>query len=187
MGVYNVIRISTFDKAFGRAFDKAFSSALRPVLWIALLCNFTACVSVNLGAGKVEKSSGVHVEVPGTPFVAIDSKADSAWKSKITGSTIAYQSGCGESADLPLEALAEELFSGLEEKSEISKRRRPFDGREGLEVEIEGKLDGVLTRIRSLVYKKNHCSYTITFISLPQNLERDKPAFEKFILGFAAP
>ena len=186
-GVYNVKCISTFDKKRGKTLSRTLRLFFRTALVITSAALFTSCVSVSLGPGKVEKSSGVRVEEPTAPFVAIDTKADGAWKSKDTGSTIAYQSGCGESADLPLESLAEELFSGLEEKKEISKQRRPFDGREGLDIEIEGKLDGVLTRTRTLVYKKNRCSYTLTFITLPQNLDLDKPKFEKFILGFAAP
>lgn len=147
----------------------------------------SGCVSVNLGSQKVAKSDGVKFEAPGVPFRPLESTADGSWKNKDTGSTIAYQSGCGEAADLPLEALADDLLAGLEDKREVAKSKRPFDGRESLDIEVEGRLDGVVTRNRALVYKKNRCSYTLTYVSLPQFADRDRAQFEKFILSFAAP
>jgi hypothetical protein len=56
---------------------------------------------------------------------------------------------------------------------------------------MEGKVDGVQTRVRALVYRKNDCAYVLTFVALPKSLVADtanKPAatgdlaeFSKFI------
>lgn len=161
-----------------------------------------ACVSVNIGPGKVEKSDGVQFQAPAAGFRQISkteakSGADSAWTNSATGSTIAYQSTCGDSAETSLESVAEDLFVGFEQAKTLKKERVPFDGREALDVEMEGKVDGVQTRVRAVVYRKNDCAYVLTFVALPKSLVADtasKPAasgdlaeFSKFISSFKAP
>lgn len=160
------------------------------LLIIALFFLFaaSACVSVNIGPDKGARSSGVNYTAPKEPFKEIDSaRADSAWKSEKTGSTIAFQSSCGEAADVALEAAADELFQGFDQKSVINEQRKSFDGREALDAEREGRIDGVDTRIRALIYKKNKCTYVITFVGLPKGFEADRPVFEDFIASFRAP
>lgn len=147
-----------------------------------------ACVSVNIGQDQASRSSGVTFDGPEAGFEKIDnSRADQAWKNKTTGSTIAYQSSCGETADVPLESIAEEIFFGFEEKIVIRDQRKPFDGREALDAEREGKIDGVATRIRAIAYKKNTCTYVLTFIGLPKHFAADSTQFVRFVDSFKAP
>ncbi len=165
----------------------------------ALIAFSTACVSVNIGGGKVEKSDGVTFAEPSSGFKAIkSSRADGAWNRSATGSTIAYQSSCGDTAESPLESLAEDLFAGFESSKRLKADRVPFDGREALDVEHEGKVDGVATRVRAMIYRKNQCTYVITFVTLPKSLVADtasKPdpsngdaeEFAKFLTSFKAP
>ena len=167
-------------------------------LTLALGLSGTACVSVNIGPGKTEKSDGVSFSAPTGSFKKVDNKrADGAWNNGATGSTIAFQSNCGDSADIALESIAEDLFAGFEDSKELKNERIPFDGREALDREIEGKVDGVMTRVRAIVYKKNKCSYVLTFVALTKALVADtkrKAAinddiaeFERFAAGFKAP
>lgn len=164
----------------------------------ALSFGATACVSVNIGPGKTEKSDGVSFVAPGGSFKKVDNKrADGAWNNGATGSTIAFQSNCGDSADIALESIAEDLFAGFEDSKELKNERVPFDGREALDREIEGKVDGVMTRVRAVVYKKNKCSYVLTFVALTKTLVADNKRkaaingdvaeFERFAQGFKAP
>lgn len=182
---------------------------------IAMLCKFAtistaviamlsgpACVSVNISPGKVEKSDGVKFQAPAAGFRPLKkseekSGADSVWTNSTTGSTIAYQSNCGDAAETSLDSVAEDLFVGFEQAKTLKNERVPFDGREALDLEMEGKVDGVQTRVRALVYRKNDCAYVLTFVALPKSLVADtanRPAatgdlaeFSKFISTFKAP
>lgn len=164
----------------------------------AVILAATACVSVNIGPGKTEKSTGVTFTAPGGGFKDIkNERADSAWNNSATGSTIAFQSNCGDSADLQLESIAQDLFGGFEQSKDLKNERIPFDGREALDREIEGKVDGVVTRVRAIVYKKNKCSYVLTHVALGKSLVADNvrkaavsgdaAAFEQFAQSFKAP
>lgn len=166
---------------------------------LSLIVLSTACVSVNIGGGKVEKSDGVKFSEPSSGFKAIkNARADGAWNRASTGSTIAYQSSCGDTAESPLESLAEDLFAGFESGKRLKSERAPFDGREALDVEHEGKVDGVATRVRALIYRKNQCTYVLTFVTLPKSLvaatsskpdpsNGDADEFAKFLSSFKAP
>lgn len=175
---------------------RAMRFLIAPLLLIALS---SACVSVNIGGGKVEKSDGVKFIEPSAGFRAIKSaRADGAWNRSATGSTIAYQSSCGDTAESPLESLAEDLFAGFENGKRVKAERVPFDGREALDLEHEGKVDGVATRVRAVIYRKNQCTYVITFVTLPKSLvaakaskpdpsNGDADEFSKFLSSFKAP
>jgi len=176
-------------------------SSMLCAIAIAVLAG-PACVSVNIGPGKVEKSDGVKFQAPASGFRPINkpeekSGADSAWTNSATGSTIAYQSNCGDAAETSLDSVAEDLFVGFEQAKTLKKERVPFDGREALDIEMEGKVDGVQTRVRALVYRKNDCAYVLTFVALPKSLVADTSnklaasgdvaEFSKFISTFKAP
>ncbi|MDZ4085033.1 MAG: hypothetical protein U1E10_18975 [Bdellovibrionales bacterium] len=170
---------------------------IAPILSAGIFAGL-GCVSVNISPGKVEKSEGVKFQPPQAGFREIaKSGADSAWNNPATGSTIAFQSNCGDAAETSLDSVAEDLFVGFEQAKTLKKERVPFDGREALDMEMEGKVDGVQTRVRALVYRKNDCAYVLTFVGLPKSLVADtanKPAassdlaeFSKFISTFKAP
>lgn len=165
---------------------------------IVLFCGGSACVSVNIGPAKVEKSSGVVFAEPTGNFKALeDGPADVAWNNSHTGSTIAFQSNCADTSDAPLESIATDLFAGFEQSKDLRNERISFDGREALDREIEGKVDGVSTRVRAIIYKKNRCSYVLTFVTLSKSLvadtankaatNGDATQFERFAASFKAP
>lgn len=165
---------------------------------LALLTSGIGCVSVNIGTSKTEKSSGVAYSNPSGSFSQIkNERADAAWNNAGTGSTIAFQSNCGDSADTSLESIAQDLFAGFEENKDLRNERIPFDGREALDREIEGKVDGVMTRVRAIIYKKNRCSYVLTLVALTKTLVADNARkagingdvaeFERFANSFKAP
>ncbi len=190
--------ISIFKKAEGGR-QRAFA-CIRFALSLAFAVGLgTSCVSVNIGASKVEKSSGVKFVEPESGFKVFKSaRADGAWNRHLTGSTIAYQSACGDTSETTLESLAEDLFSDFENKKQYKAERIPFDSREALDVETEGKVDGVITRVRAVIYRKNQCTYILTFVTLPNGLTAnvstkpdrsngDAAEFTKFLSTFKAP
>ena len=158
------------------------------ILALALLSLGSACVSVKIGDGQVKRSEGVQWEAPPENFQKLETpRADAAWKNSKNGNTIAYQSACGESSEAPLESVAQELLSAFDSSIDPQIQRRPFDGREAIDLEADGKIDGVATRMRAVLYRKNGCSYVLTQIGRTQIHQSDREAFEKFTRSFRAP
>ena len=158
------------------------------LLTLLAVCATPACVSVNIGAKAPGKSKGVTYVAPTAPFESLsDTSADSAWQNKRNGNSISFYSSCNDPSDPPLEAVSKDLFNDMTELKVIRQESTPFNGRESLNMEVEGKIDGVDTRIRSLVFKKNDCIYTLSFIGLPKSFEQDRARFESFVRSFQAP
>ncbi len=147
-----------------------------------------ACVSVNIGPKGAERSQGVEFNAPGSPYESLkETPADGAWQNRANGNSISYFSTCNDPADPSLETVARELFAGLAEMKEVATHRGTFNGRESLEMEVEGRVEGVLTRIRSLMFKKNGCLYTLSHIGIPKSFEQDRSRFNEFMRSFQAP
>lgn len=147
-----------------------------------------ACVSVNIPKGKIEKSKGVEFVAPTHPFERLDpAAADGAWQNKSNGNSISYFSSCGDPGDPSLETVSRELFSDLRNLKVLRSENLSFNGREALDSEVEGSLDGVPTRIHSLVFKKNGCLYTLSYIGVSRAFTSDQNQFEQFLRNFRAP
>lgn len=161
------------------------------LVWLtgALFCVITAgCVSIHLGSSKPEKSQGVNFRPPGSPFEALaNSKADGAWQNKSNGNSISYLSTCNDPADPSLEAVSQELFSGLTDMKVLHSETTSFNEREALDTEVVGELDGVTTHIQSVVFKKNNCLYTLSYIGVARSFAEDRGKFDDFKKSFEAP
>lgn len=157
-------------------------------LLICLTFAVSACVSVNIGPKSGERSKGVSFNVPGAPYQNLkESQADGAWQNRRNGNSISYFSTCNDPADPPLEFAARELFNELKDMSVVRNGQATFNGREALDQEVEGKVDGIITRVRALVFKKNGCLYTLSYIGVPRAFEADRNVFNEFLRGFQAP
>ena len=147
-----------------------------------------ACVSVNIGPKGNQKANDVEFKEPSAPYDELDkTAADSAWQNKNNGNTISYYSSCKDPADAPIDAVMRDLFSELRELRTIQTGNVIYNGREGQDTEVEGRLDGVPTRIRAVVFKKNDCTYTISYIGVPKSFEEDRARFNEFLGNFRAP
>jgi len=149
----------------------------------------SACVSVNLGGGKgPERSKGAKFSAPGGPFQPLPkTPADAAWQNPSNGNSISYLSTCNESADPGLETATEEIIAVLGDTKTLTQRRYMFDGRAALDTEAEAKVEGVPTKIRTLVFKKNACLYTLSLLGVTQTFADDQKYFDQFVKGFSAP
>ncbi|HRK09247.1 MAG TPA: hypothetical protein PLZ57_15875 [Pseudobdellovibrionaceae bacterium] len=169
------------------------------ILSLGLMLGGSACVSVKLGDGQAKRSEGVNFAAPSdAAYQKLETpRADAAWKNAKNGNTIAFQSACGEASEAPLEAVAQELLGAFDSNVQVAgaeganveprMQRRPFDGREAIDLEADGKVDGVATRMRAILYRKNGCSYVLTQIGRTQSHASDREIFEKFTRSFRAP
>lgn len=151
----------------------------------SLLLN--GCVSVNLGPRKAGRASNIRYQAPGVDFQDADnSSADKAWQSRKTGSTISFLSECPEPS-LPLEAMTREFVGVLKDSRFLEQNEKFFNGREALQSVAVGSLDGIPMKIESLVFKRNSCSYLLTFVARQDRFNEEVQQFLSFLDGFQAP
>lgn len=147
----------------------------------------SGCVSVNIGPKQAGRSQGLRVENPADPFVAMkDSTADQAWQSTRTGNMIAYLSECPEPA-MGLDILTSESLAVLKNNKVIDQKNKFFNGREALETRAEGSLDGIAMKMSTLVFKRNGCSFLITYAARKDHYADEEQIFVRFLEGFQAP
>jgi hypothetical protein len=157
------------------------------LLPVFLFLFLPACVSVNLGSGKANRNSEVKFQAPGGDFKEIsNSNADQAWQNSETGNTISFLTEC-PAPDSSLEGMTDEFTSFLKGKQVKEKKEDFFNGRESLQTWIEGKLDGIPMKMQSLVFKKNGCSYLLTYVGRSKVFDKDQSAFSTFTSRFEAP
>jgi hypothetical protein len=146
------------------------------------------CISVNLGPKGPSKSKNVIFQAPSAPFKQIKgSPADGAWQNPENGNSISYLSTCNEEADPSLDAATDEMISAFADTKPLSQKKFEFDGREALDTEAEARVEGVPTKIRTLVFKKNGCLYTLSLIGISKSFAKGEKPFDDFVKGFQAP
>lgn len=159
-----------------------------PAIFSLSLLVLASCVSVSLaGKPKLERAQ-VSFRPPNSPFRSVNSaSADQAWKNPKSGNSVAYFSSCNDPADPSLELVRRELVSGIQNLQFRSSEIVTFNGREALRSLVSGQVDGVEAQMDILIFKKNQCTFGITYVGLSSRFAEDKPVFEDFLLGFVAP
>jgi hypothetical protein len=145
------------------------------------------CVSVQIPTTPIEKAKNVSFKAPTSPFKSTKSpSSDQIWVSSKTASTISYFTSCS-SSEPALKAIRTNAFSSLD-KVEVSKEETiQINDREGLKSNIEGTLEGVPVKIQFVVFKKNSCSYHLSYVALRENFDKELDHFSNFIQNFRAP
>jgi len=155
---------------------------------LAMLVALSACVSLNIAPQKGERSRGVHFMPPPRPYLVLKSTtADAAWQNKENGNSISFFSNCNEPSPQSLEAVSRELFLDLRDLKVLRRELRLFNAREALDIEVEGRVEGVPTRVRAVIFQKNGCTYTLSHVGLPTVFETDREFFDGFLRSFQAP
>jgi len=157
-------------------------------LLVLIFLTLGGCVSVSLGPKQAESAKNVKMVAPSEPFTEFSSPdADHAWKDSARGTSISYKSSCNDSSDTSLESMQQSTIYGLESVKISKSTRIPYNGREALSSTIDGKLDGVATKIELLILKKNFCSYILSYVALDKSFDTDLKHFKTFVNTFEAP
>jgi hypothetical protein len=158
-------------------------------LLLSLSLLLASCVSVNLKPKAALHSTEYKFQAPASSsFRKIDSEqTDIAWQNEKSGNTIAVLSECSETRDPSLSDLEAEVSQVLSDSKVIRSQPTTFEEREALRTLIEGKIDGVSASVDVLTFKKNSCSYTLTYMGRSQGFEKDHAVFENFLKGFKVP
>lgn len=164
------------------------TSRLSPFIFLFFALLFTACVSVSIGPQKPESAKNVKYSSPPAPFVPFESdEIDAGWKNGLKGTSISFKSTCGDSLDLPLDGIQQSMISGIDQIKIIRSQKIHFNQREALDSTIQGKVDGVDTKMQIVILKKNRCTYMISYVSLLKSFDADLATFQSFLKSFEAP
>jgi len=148
----------------------------------------SGCVSISIGSGEVERAKDVSFRPPSEPFVRIKAEgADQAWRNSKTSTLISYLSTCGDRTDPSLELIQSELLSAFEKPAVLKTQSFSFNKRAAIRSEAMGLIDGIQTKIDLLVFKKNGCTYSLTYVGQPESFALNQPQFEEFIKSFEVP
>jgi hypothetical protein len=153
------------------------------ILFLALF--MSACVSVNLPGSKVIKSKDVSFKSPDKPFKSSQSpNSDEIWESTNTASTISYYSSCSEN-EPSLKSILSSSLQGLENFKILKEDNIQINEREGINSVVEGQLEGVPVKLQVIVFKKNSCSYHLTYVALKENFDKEVNDFNNFRKNFS--
>ncbi len=98
---------------------------------------------------------------------------------------MSVNSTCGEEyRDAKPEVLTRHLLMGMTDKKIVEQKTLQIAGREGLVTQAEGKLDGVLRAIMAFVINRDWCTYDVTLIVAPDELEAVKQDFNSVVESF---
>ena len=160
---------------------------LIPFLLIPLFLS-VSCVSVNIGSEKSQRAKDVQYKPPQKPYTEMKNElVDNSWKNPVNGNSISYFSECSVANEIALDALKMRPLSGIDNLQIKKETQLTFNGRKSVRTVYTGDVDGVESQFEILVFKKNSCSYILTYVALPKTFAEDLPTFEKFLSTFGAP
>lgn len=152
---------------------------------LIFLISTTACVSVKIPTSAApEKAKNVNAKAPAAPFKSSSSaNSDAMWVSGKTASTITYFTSCSPS-EPALKSIRATAFSSLEDSDVTKEENIQINERTGLKSNIEGSLEGVPVKVQFVVFKKNSCSYHLSYVALKENFEKELNVFTNFVRNF---
>lgn len=147
-----------------------------------------SCVSVQLPGGKVISAKDVELKAPPPPFKEIASaNSDKAWISEISGNTVSYLSECGSTHEPSLQQIEGESLSALTGLQQLKVEDLTFNGRAARKSTSKGDLDGVPVQISLLIFKKNGCTFTLSYGGVASRFTDEEGHFNAFLQSFKAP
>ena len=118
---------------------------------------------------------------------AIDAlKADLAFENPQSGAIISLNSICRKYTEGTLEALTNNLVRGIEERELVVAKNIPLAGDIALDSFFTGKVDGIKLNIRTVVLRKELCTYDFIYVVIPQKEGQSRKVFDEFIASFRA-
>jgi hypothetical protein len=165
------------------------ASILRFFFAVFAAVTLVSCVSVNIGDNsKSMKSETVTFRAPAAPFTTFKTDyVDSAWKNSKNGNSISFLSECNSSADPSLETIYQGLISSINRARSLNKKSYTFNNREALRSTVSGYVDGVQSQFDLIVFKKNNCTYILSYVATEKNFSENLSAFDTFAENFVVP
>ncbi len=148
----------------------------------------------------IDRKGGIIKYREGTVFTALERfqvpSLPNGWKkpkirlkqlvyeNDLLGATLVVDALCGPKFDeSPLPRLARDLFDRLQDVQLEKEKFLTLQGRQALELEGRGSLDGVPFGMKVVVMKRDFCLYDFVYFASPSHYREGKKTFEDFIHG----
>lgn len=158
------------------------------LLLIFFALGATSCVSVKIQSGSdVEKSKVIEFLPPPTPFKHTKNETvDEYWKNFKNGNSISFLSECSSpgSADPSLDAIYKGLISSIDQAKALELKKINYNGREALQTVTTGTVDGIQSKFKIILLKKNNCNYIVSYIATEKMFAQNEKDFDEFLKGF---
>jgi len=156
--------------------------------YFALLLNLVSCVSVKLSNVEAQKSRDAKYTAPNRLFHEVPTPhLDKKWANTSNGNIISFLSDCNNPTDPSLENIFKGLTSEVDNVQIIEAVSTQFNSRAALHSTVQGVVDGVGTRFELMIFKKNDCTYILTYAAAEKSYADNREDFNKFIKGFIVP
>ncbi len=158
------------------------------LLFLNMLFTFNfGCVSVNLGSRKVDRATGVKYKAPDKPFYSESSpSADALWISQKTGNAISYMSECDENSNQDLKLIAQDSLGSILNMTVFEQKETLYNDRKAYEITAEGEIDGILMQIHVIVFRKNSCTYHLSYVGRKKIWNSEHEYYQNFLTSFRA-
>ena len=150
----------------------------------------SSCVSVDtiLAPSPPKKAEGLNFNEPSFDFKSIkNNTVDRAWQDSKNGNTIAFLSECNAKTDPSLKEMENENLAAMTNVNITENRDTTYNEREALFSSVNGQVDGVEVRMRLVLFKKDNCNYTLSYVGRKKHFPSDEKIFNDFVEGFKAP
>ena len=111
-------------------------------------------------------------------------KADTAFENPESGAIISLNSICRKYFNVSLDELSRNLVLGIADKKIISERQIKIDGVPAKDTLLLGVVKGTKVKIRTVVAKKNYCTFDFIFVATPETYPKSVRDFESFMTSF---
>lgn len=111
-------------------------------------------------------------------------KADLAFEDTRSGAIISLNSLCRKYTEASLDELSRNLVLGVKNKQVVRERFFDLDGQKAKDTTINGEVEKAKVQIRTVVTKRNLCTYDFILVAVPEQIPQSEPAFEKFLASF---
>ncbi len=148
----------------------------------------TGCVSLDFKKVSGLKSQEAKWVNPSPPFQKVETEQlDQKWSNKKNGNIISFLSDCENPTDPSLENIFKGITSEIENTAIIHSGEVDYNARKALHSVVEGQVDGVATRFELMIFKKNNCTYILTYAAAAGSFSENQRDFANFVKGFKVP
>lgn len=153
---------------------------------ILLFFFIAGCISVDLKPkATATKSEFVAFNTPPTPFEEIKAPTgDKVWVSGRTGNTISYLSECNTNLDTKIDDLMTDATNFLNDRKEIETTVKLYNHRKSIQSLISGDVDGIHVKLLLIIFRKNQCTYTLTYGGVLEKFNDESQIFTDFVSHF---
>lgn len=165
-------------------------------LFLIVGASFNGACSVVMPDRSAPKSANYQVTPPPQPWIPVpvgkdpDSiealRADIAYEDPRTGAIISLNSLCRKYWNLTLDEMSKNLVLGIKNTREVDSKYLKIDNGNAKDTTHHGEVDDTPVKIRTVVIKKNRCTYDFIYVSKVNGAEKSESAFDSFLSSFSA-